>query len=505
MCLSVCMLASLFTGYFATTSASASAETNVNKILLDNLLSDRSWVIDTLINDDYSTNPHAIVNGVSGQKSMMATALSQYENKDDPNYSAAYKIMVDALTLWYNKADYAADVVDGVTEWSADALEAFGTAEGAQNALRNCADSAKNMQYDNILQEVIKADYTSTSGKTLSGSNSQLVQLRKISDGATALKNLASAAKDVSGLDYETALSTTDYINTVLNPASDSYEKAISSLGKAMGAESGEEETALLEFSKFLGRVMVYDSIVISPSGSGKVATLAPTYLLDETTKEIIDVNSNIADFASTTIDGYMYIKSIQTQKESVAGVMTRAASNTSNTGTKTVLNRYADLIEDAADGKTANYKYVISTLRQSGVLNKYVEKKTSEAVKDVVKRLIPCYESSIAPDVFASVTGVVGTATYLADAVTGLKDTCTKTVELKNLNEIINLFVKTYKQDLANYKSNPTDENAAKVIDDLEFIQRLRLRGETIAYGMTRAQFTSLLGKLLLFMYMDE
>ena len=443
------IVASLFTVNMY--SSAATADTNVNKILLDNLLSDRSWVIDTLINDDYSKNPHAIVGAVSSQDSMMARALSQYGNADDPNYSPAYKIMVDALTLWYNKGDYAADVVDGVTEWSADALETFGTAEGAQDALRNCADNAKNMQYDNILQEVIKADYTATNGKTLSGSNSQLIMLRKINDGATALKNLASAAKDVSGLDYETALSTTDYINTVLNPASESYEKAISSLGEALGAESGERETALLEFSTFLGRVLVYDSIVISPSESGKVATFAPTYLLDETTKEIIDVNSNIADFASSTIDGYMYIKSIQTQKESVSGVMTRAASNTSNAGTKTVLNRYADLIEDAADGKTANYKYVISTLRQSGVLNKYVEKKASEAAKDVVKRLIPCYENSIAPDVFASVTGVVGTATYLADAVTGLKDTCTKTVELKNLNEIINLFVKTYKQDLAN------------------------------------------------------
>ena len=50
----------------------------------------------------------------------------------------------------------------------------------------------------------------------------------------------------------------------------------------------------------------------------------------------------------------------------------------------------------------------------------------------------------------------------------------------------------------MANYKANPTDENAAKVIDDLDFIQRLRLRGETIAYKMSANQLDKPLGQLL-------
>ena len=129
---------------------------------------------------------------------------------------------------------------------------------------------------------------------------------------------------------------------------------------------------------------------------------------------------------------------------------------------------------------------------------NEFVEKKTSDALKGVATRFIPAYNDSIIPSAFASATGVIGTATYLADSVTGLKDTCTKTLELKNLNQLITYFKKTYQQDLANYKNNPTNENAARVLDDLEFIQRTRLRGENMAYKMTRGQLNSWIGKLL-------
>jgi len=491
------VVASLFTVNMY--SSAATADTNVNKNLLEGMLNNRSWVIDTLINDDYSTNPHAIVNGINDEKSMMATALSQYENEDDPLYSPAYKAMVDALIAWYNAGDYAADIADGVTSWAADVLEALGGSESAATMLRGAADSSKNMHYDNILQEVLKADYTASSGQTLSGSNSQLVQLRNISDSVGMITSFISATKSITGLDSATAESTSAYVNDVLIPTADSYEAVMNNVAKVTGADVGEEEQALLGLSKALGMALVYDSIVIDIETSGAAASIAPQYLLDDSTKMLIDLGSNMANFASNTMDSYMYISSIQTQKESVAGVMDRTAAHLSGENkTAELLNRYSGLIKDAADKKTSNYTYITTMLRNSGAITKYTEKKTSEALKSMATRFIPCYEESIIPSALASVTGIIGTATFLGDGVTGIKDTSTKTLELKNLNELITLFKVTYERDMNAYKSNPTDENAAKVIDDLEFIQRLRLRGETIAYNMSKNQLEKPLGQII-------
>ena len=40
------------------------------------------------------------------EKTMMDNALSQYRNKDDPNYSGAYKAAVDIMEIAYEGDDY---------------------------------------------------------------------------------------------------------------------------------------------------------------------------------------------------------------------------------------------------------------------------------------------------------------------------------------------------------------------------------------------------------------
>lgn len=72
------------------------------------------------------------------------------------------------------------------------------------------------------------------------------------------------------------------------------------------------------------------------------------------------------------------------------------------------------------------------------------------------------------------------------------------KIFECKYLEKIIDEAVKTYKTDLASYQSDKTDENAEKVLTDLDFIKALRLYGEKAAYGSMSAQMESLIGEVL-------
>lgn len=225
---------------------------------------------------------------------------------------------------------------------------------------------------------------------------------------------------------------------------------------------------------------------------------IAPQYLLDDATIELIDLNANLSKFASNTLDSYMYIKAIQTQKKAVAGPLQRTANKMTDADSSDILKRYAYLIENASDQKSTNYQWIIQMLKDNGIVEGFVEDKLSIGVTKLAERLIPLYDESIIPSSLANLTGVVSTTINLGDAVTGVKNTALKTLELKELNELIDCFKQTYREDLQNYRDVPTEDNAAKVLDDLSFIQRMRLRGETLAYKMALNQINTPLGKLL-------
>ena len=97
-----------------------------------------------------------------------------------------------------------------------------------------------------------------------------------------------------------------------------------------------------------------------------------------------------------------------------------------------------------------------------------------------------------------SSAAAVAGISSWCADKAASFGDTCKKTYELKCLRTLIAQTVTTYKSDLSVYNSDKTEENAGKVLDDLLMLQKLRLRGEKIAYEMTQGQWNSPLGRLL-------
>ena len=107
------LILSLFAGVYQFSRANSYDSPNV--VMLEAMLNgDRRWVINTLVDDNRSTNPY------NNGKSLMETALSQYQNIDDPNYREIYTIMVDMLNDYYYsnswKQDFQAILVDKATE-----------------------------------------------------------------------------------------------------------------------------------------------------------------------------------------------------------------------------------------------------------------------------------------------------------------------------------------------------------------------------------------------------
>ena len=191
LALSLSVVASLFTAVPITAGAAEVVYTP-DKAILENILNgDRHFVIDTLVGDsgfhtDFSTNPHALVNYIGSENTMMDNVLSQYQNKDDPNYSATYKAAVDVMEKVYNSDEYAQTVTDFVTEFSADLLSSFST--DAANFASDLTYSKSQLNYESILKEALASDYTASDGTELSTKEIELENLERLEKGLKCLK-----------------------------------------------------------------------------------------------------------------------------------------------------------------------------------------------------------------------------------------------------------------------------------------------------------------------------
>lgn len=139
------LILSLFAGVYQFSRANSYDSPNV--VMLEAMLNgDRRWVINTLVDDNRSTNPY------NNGKSLMETALSQYQNIDDPNYREIYTIMVDMLNDYYYsnswKQDFQAILVDKATEIA----QVFTGDEEFLSFGNDLKQTAEEQHYEDILR-----------------------------------------------------------------------------------------------------------------------------------------------------------------------------------------------------------------------------------------------------------------------------------------------------------------------------------------------------------------
>ena len=503
--LSVSIIASLFSAVFMHTYAE-DTYVSPDVAILENILNgDRHFVIDTLIGTnyktDFSTNPHAIVNYIGDDNTMMDNVLSQYQNKDDPNYSAAYKAAVDVMEKVYNSDEYAETVADFVTEFAADLLSNFSTDAG--NFVSDLSYSKSQLNYESILKEVLDADYTSSDGIELSTKEIELDNLERLDNGLKCLKAFQAFAVSYGKANHydekdENFKNGYDYFQKYLTSYNDSIEKALGSFAKFMNLKNTDD---LVSFIALMGTVGQYDLYRDEMEALGSdIPQYAAEYFVSEDDLDKMKFDKSVISGTSNALSSYMFINSIAVQRDSISGVLTRM-SKTANPQLKPVLTTFANEVGKAGDAKLMGYESFMKVLRDENAVGEFAQwstKKLSEkssVIKNFKKKALTDTALSKA---ISGATNVVGISSWCADNVMSFGDTCKKTYELKYLRTLIAQAIVTYQDDLAVYQSNKTEQNAKAVLDDLLMIQKLRLRGETIAYKMTQGQWNSPLGRLL-------
>lgn len=484
---------------------------NINSALLDSILNDRYWVIETLVNGDISNNPYSAVNVYSANETIKDEVLYNYQT------DAAFKALVDAMEIYANSGEYlsgfADDIITTFMSW-------FST-EDSDVALSEIDDimaSTEELKYESIINEVLKMDYTSSWGDSLFEENMDLESLQQQADVLKKLSDYQQGLKDITGLtgtnssiviydpyniqDASFEIDMEDYVGHFLDAYEQDMEAYLTNTVTIPSVEGNDALKKKILATSALAMVFTYERV------SANSDTPSQEFFREmffEDTMSVLNGAGKVLDIGSTAMDYAILLETLQAQKSTTVDTMNRIANSTSDTDLQKVMNNYAELFNSQGDKKTLAYEAITNYMRNQSTVTNLVTKQAANGAVKMIESAVSKYggakglvlQCSIS-DALSQASAIASLTTWVANQTTGIEDTAKKIYVLKYLDKIINEVVALYSKDIKAYSSNKTEANAEKVLNDLEFLKQLRLYGEKTAYGSMCAQMESWIGLLL-------
>lgn len=475
----------------------------INKSLLNSILNDRYWIIETLVDGDISNNPYAVINPSVTSEPILKEVLNNYQN------DKAFKALVDAMDIYSNTGEYVSDFAD-------DVLSAFESWFGSSDTADKVVASVDELKYESILNDVLQTDYESSWGDTLFSDNMDLENLKQKADVLKKLSSYQTALEDVVGLNHSDSssiiiynpsdlqystydITIEDYVGHFLNAYEQDLEEYLNNLIEIPALEGNDSLKKKIISTGALAMVTVYEKTVM-PETHIDLDDIFYDGMFEDTMK-ILNGAGKTLDISQKTMDYAILLEALQSQKNTTVQTMLRVSNNTNDYDLAKVCDNYADLVNSAGNEKTLAYESITNYLRNEHVIANVVE----EAVKTQASKLIKLSankfagaKSLVLSSAIAKAIAIVELSVWVADQTTGIQDTAKKIYICKYVDKIIDEVIKTFYIDLNEYYSNQTDENAEKVLADLQFLKELRLYGEKAAYGSMAAQMDSWVGQLL-------
>lgn len=480
---------------------------DISKNILDSILEDRYWIIETLAEGNIENNPYAAVNTSATGETIMKEVLTNYQN------DKAFKTLVDAMDTYANTGQKLVDVAD-------DVLSVFDEWFGEGNTVDDLVASTDELKYESILNDVLQTDYTSSWGDTLFAQNMDLENLKQKANVFNKLssyqKNLAdylnmslsdSSAivfynpNDIQYASYQITLQ--DYVDHLLSAYGTDLESYLNTVIDIPGLEGNEALEKKIISVGALGMISLYEQAVM-PETSANIDDIFYDGMFDDTMK-ILNGAGKALNIVNKSMDYAILLEALQSQKNTTVSAMNRVASNTSDDDLAKVLNNYADLVNSQGDTMTLGYETITNYLRNNSAVTNIVKdmivKQAPKLIEAAVKKFGGAQGLVLQNGIASALSkagAIISIAVWVADQTTGIQDTAKKIYLCKYIDRIINEVALTLQDDLITYTLNPTEENAQKVLADLEFLKELRLYGEKCAYGSMCAQMDSWVGLLL-------
>lgn len=498
----IIVILSISVGFVALANDKTNVETN--KLMFESILNNRKWIIDTLVSDKKSDNPYLVCSGAT-EESLIEDVLSSYE--DDKSV----KILVDCLE---GSGDLAQNITSLAPEAYLNLLNILGVIsdDDLNAALSDYSKNAANLRYEDILNAILTEDYTSSWGTTLFKQDSEMEQLRQLS---SVLKNLSKYQKALSSQSsllsdgyFESEEDMRDYVDNFIDAYSDNIYDLLNNHFTIQWTKDNPnlaKKVLSLSSTAFSIGASVYDPFGYDDySGLSDDLNEAYSFFLAPEVDAILKGAGKVIKFTSVATEYAQVFNALYSQVDTTASAMKRLQENTFDDDLRDSLSVYAGYVRDQGNNKQIASDAIIDYVtKKSDIGDKVISTSANLFTKFLDNKYgyYNALEGSMVSSVSQDLIGLgkcIQIALWVADKATNIKEVAKKIYICKYIQNIIDDATYTYSVDFISYKKNPTDANAKKCLDDLEFIKKIRLYGEKQAYGCVCQETGSLLGSLI-------
>ena len=492
------------------TSASSSVnadDATASVAVFENLLNDRSFVVDTFTQDTMpESNPYGRLDGVANTDYLSTDFLKQYEN--DP-------IFKSGVSLYY-RMNHTGETI---SEIPSVLLDVFAT---DADWTKFCA-GAKSKNYDSLLTSIYQNDYKSVSGNSIGSEEEGMQTLRaysdlldnsKSKDASKWLNDYLGAITDVNDIDkYNYLLKNTELYDENLT-------KYVSNVKKTLlqASKNSDGKKEMKDFSD------LYEAQFYADYGAGDIPQKwddqYKTMQIDKYGSKIKKIAKSVKTVISTgvsTVNNIVMMENLYRNQESMHDTLVRVRSNATKNNDNTFIrasSSYLSLLESDELGDNVIRSAALKSIYDYGSdeLGKYVWDTAKGGVRDEAAIMVARKTGMDTLSSKMAVSAAVGRANAilavgkdLINYGTGFDDVCEKIYLMKYLQEIKQYAVDAFNDDKNNYnkyKSQADMKNmdiwASAAIDDLQFIKRIVLLQNDLGYQTANAQIGSKYGEIL-------
>ena len=492
------------------TSASSSVnadDATASVAVFENLLNDRSFVVDTFTQDTMpESNPYGRLDGVANTDYLSTDFLKQYEN--DP-------IFKSGVSLYY-RMNHTGETI---SEIPSVLLDVFAT---DADWTKFCA-GAKSKNYDSLLTSIYQNDYKSVSGNSIGSEEEGMQTLRaysdlldnsKTKDASKWLNDYLGAITDVNDIDkYNYLLKNTELYD-------ENLAKYVSNVKKTLlqASKNSDGKKEMKDFSD------LYEAQFYADYGAGDIPhkwdDQYKTMQIDKYGSKIKKIAKSVKTVISTgvsTVNNIVMMENLYRNQESMHDTLVRVRSNATKNNDNTFIrasSSYLSLLESDELGDNVIRSAALKSIYDYGSdeLGKYVWDTAKGGVRDEAAIMVARKTGMDTLSSKMAVSAAVGRANAilavgkdLINYGTGFDDVCEKIYLMKYLQEIKQYAVDAFNDDKNNYnkyKSQTDMKNmdiwASAAIDDLQFIKRIVLLQNDLGYQTANAQIGSKYGEIL-------
>ena len=492
------------------TSASSSVnadDATASVAVFENLLNDRSFVVDTFTQDTMpESNPYGRLDGVANTDYLSTDFLKQYEN--DP-------IFKSGVSLYY-RMNHTGETI---SEIPSVLLDVFAT---DADWTKFCA-GAKSKNYDSLLTSIYQNDYKSVSGNSIGSEEEGMQTLRaysdlldnsKTKDASKWLNDYLGAITDVNDIDkYNYLLKNTELYDENLT-------KYVSNVKKTLlqASKNSDGKKEMKDFSD------LYEAQFYADYGAGDIPQKwddqYKTMQIDKYGSKIKKIAKSVKTVISTgvsTVNNIVMMENLYRNQESMHDTLVRVRSNATKNNDNTFIrasSSYLSLLESDELGDNVIRSAALKSIYDYGSdeLGKYVWDTAKGGVRDEAAIMVARKTGMDTLSSKMAVSAAVGRANAilavgkdLINYGTGFDDVCEKIYLMKYLQEIKQYAVDAFNDDKNNYnkyKSQADMKNmdiwASAARDDLQFIKRIVLLQNDLGYQTANAQIGSKYGEIL-------